>query len=301
MAKITEKQLQKRRGQWLEAFLNPETKVDDYYSGSGKRPGFRTLGCEALDILGITEKYDLDNDCRLRAFDMIQKAPKEVQKFYDFENIEFYLNSAGNSFEQLAKYDNDWTKQVVKGSDPLKLNSTGLLEAFDQAIGDYEENFFLKQFFLIDEVYSVLIVRLILTKLFKIIASEINPWEQTLYIDNVNRNSFNLYFHIEKYYGVHERLYKDDKKQTIIFKREFELPDHENLLLPWKCAGVTIAIDFLKSGGKFMVSKGFLFCENCGRFKFIDRLNTKDENKNRYCSDICRTTTNNKQRKNGTS
>jgi len=261
----TEKELQRRRGLWLENFLNPKTQVDDWKAGSSntKRDGFRTLAREALDILGITGRsyFDLDNDPTLKSLDTIFKAPLDVQSFY-------------NKL-QAAQNDKTFTK-IIHREDPLKImqlilngRKIFLRESTGYARNSAEE---------VDLVFEILFQKKEVTEYFHRIVNYDGPWQKLCpYGSFINYNNILC------------EMDWDDQKQEIVFVRRFDdmlrnVYDDGTIdgieLFPWRTVVATITIDFLKYGGQ----DRFIFCEHCGNFTFVERAGKQ------YCSDICRVT-----------
>ncbi len=272
-------ELQKRRGLWLENFLNPAAKVDDYHTGSGKALGFRSLARESLDILNIKEDFDLDNDPGLKALDLILKAKKEVQKFYDLDNIEFYSKKkkAVDGFREI-----EWLKAVKKGSDLLRLDmKTDIVGVVDseklvRRIGQDPEPF-PELAVLKDCIYGPLCAQFTLTQWFReIFNAHPTPWEKTLYKQYYeDSGDWDI---TPAHYGIVERLFVNHAQETISFERGINYARYP-ACFPWKHVGVIIALDFLRHGGQ----DRFIFCSYCNRFAYVQRIGK------RYCSDLCRT------------
>ena len=281
-----EKQLQKRRGQWLEAFLNPATKVEEDKTGysNNKRPGFRTLAESGFKILGITEKYDHTNDPAFMALDKILSASDAVKKEY----IALQRRTSIN-------------RKIIKSSnDPLKLGllfSDRLEPLYNSAYNFYRS--FLDPLWYQDYVL----------KIFQALSGTDKPWGSALY-DYFETIFNNKYGHednvtedkkmiissspiIQNYFPVLENYYKvaidvNHQSKTVNVYHSILLNNYFFVYgYPWAEVCSTISIDFLRYGGK----DRFIICERCGSFAFVERSGK------RFCSDICRTTTNNKQRK----
>ncbi len=278
--------LQKQRGLWLENFLNPATQVDNFYGGSGKVPGFRSLARDALDILRITEKYNLENDPGLLVRERIEKAPSDVKKFYD----------------RLPAF----IRAILDGTDPLELRT-----AVFEKNPIFKEKF--KKFYTSTAEYKGMVIdeidqaicdlpshQKILGGLFEKITKTGLPWKTTLFdlklwTPEGMAENLSLYKLLGQYGAFSDKIGFDDEAGQAVFGRVF---DKSNFVqrFPWGIASTNIALDFLRYGGAFMRSKGFLFCEHCGRFKFIERLNHNGKFKNQYCCDLCRTKANNLRR-----
>ena len=219
--------------------MNPKTQIEDWHIGnSSKRDGFRTLAKKALDILEITQKYDLDNDPGLLALEQKKASVSDILPDYPV------------------------IKQLLE-------NPSTLESIRNKAFGELHTVFDLPQ------------MRFSLPRLFLAIYRAGKPWQEALY-DN-RRDSYILKVTLN--YGIfHDQLFFDKKDKNAVFHRVTEFGDYINAY-PWAVVCSTIAFDFLENGGQ----SRYILCDFCGRFTFVKRTGKK------FCSDICRTLSRQKQ------
>lgn len=251
---------QMKRGEWLEHFLNPATQVEDYEVGTSKtkKPGFKSLAVDAIKILGVTQKFDLDNDVGLHILDAILSAPAETQQFYPLFDYESYID------------------KVLHWVDPLRIMSLGKKKATSNELMFFPS---------IDNIYfDILRDRPKLKKMFQVIMQSGNKqtWEEIL-----PQNQYPTHD-----YGRLKDSLLYDKKGMWMFVRRFEhnqgfITGGWCLCFPWTIAATTIAFDFLKNDGQVC----FTFCKQCGRFTFVKR------HPKYFCSDHCRVKYNQEQGK----
>ena len=290
----TEKQLQKRRGQWLENFLNPKTEVyNDKNEGEKTILSYKSLAMDSLKIIGLTDKFDIDigvadkfdfdNDPGLMVLKAIKDAPNNIQMEYE---------KPGHYF-----------KKILDGTDSLNLGET----VFEKlpfrirhvlfGLGDYKkskEKYMSDSILMMEDmVYGISSMRISLMKLFTILIDKEKPWDQAIFANSYDPDIVKL---ISSYGNLTNKASLNTEKGTLCFELKFLCGRslfYLNLF-PWSKVCSNIALDYIRNGGRYFESKGFLFCENCGNFKFINRLN-KNKDKNRFCSNICRATANNEQ------
>ena len=305
--KLTPKQMQRKRGEWLEAFLNPKIQVKDYPSGTGDRRGLMSLASDALKILEIKQEFDLNNDPVLNALDAILQAPRKIKNYY--------LNSSGGQgkidpsnaaqiMQQVGPYPLDVVGSILKNSDPLKLRTIIFppdhLSFFDNDLfptlkmrnldGLTYRNLKEKENEATDLIHSIFNI-LYHQKRWAYIFQNITKYNKDPWSIALNKSVFAD--DVEPYKRWHEKVKTGFNEKEVSFSRYFDVQNYiyqHVFSCYWSTVVVTIALEFIMNDGQ----KRFIFCEQCGRFTFVRRNDTKHSK--RYCSPICRVTANNKRR-----